>query len=370
MKSLRILLHLLFLSVNVCCAVLMIVAAYSGKVSPEKSLAVAYAGLAFPLFLAANAFCLMYWLLARSWKSALISAGALLICWTPVRHYIPFHFRTDSLPAGQVIKVLTYNVMNFAGKPHTTQSPNRIIEYITRSEADVVCLQEYVIAKGEGKYGIPEKVVRRALDVYPYYSFIKLHSVHWADMGIAVFSKYPLSKSRRIDYDSRYNGSSIHEVDINGKKLALVNNHFESFKLTEKDLAQYSNIVKSFGPEVLDDIRETFHQKLGPAFKIRAEQVELVAQELKKATADYLVVCGDFNDSPLSYTHRTLQGDDLTDAFIASGRGLGITYNKNFFWFRIDHILHSPNITPYNCTVDNKIKSSDHYPVWTYLHLH
>ena len=27
------------------------------------------------------------------------------------------------------------------------------------------------------------------------------------------------------------------------------------------------------------------------------------------------------------------------DAFAESGRGMGITYNQNFFWFRIDNIL-------------------------------
>ena len=81
----------------------------------------------------------------------------------------------------------------------------------------------------------------------------------------------------------------------------------------------------------------------------------------------YLIIMGDFNDTPISYAHRTIQGD-LVDAFAESGRGMGVTYNQNFFWFRIDNILHSPNMTAFNCSVD-KVSYSDHYPLWCYLRL-
>ena len=92
-----------------------------------------------------------------------------------------------------------------------------------------------------------------------------------------------------------------------------------------------------------------------------------VAEEIKKIDTDYVLVCGDFNDTPISYTHRTIQGP-LQDAYAASGCGVGVTYNENFFWFRIDDILHSANMKPINCTVD-KVRYSDHYPLWCYLQL-
>ena len=81
----------------------------------------------------------------------------------------------------------------------------------------------------------------------------------------------------------------------------------------------------------------------------------------------HILIMGDFNDTPISYAHHTI-GKGLTDAFSASGRGMGISYNENFFWFRIDHILCSPNIKPYNCTVEH-VDYSDHYPMWCYLQL-
>ena len=79
-----------------------------------------------------------------------------------------------------------------------------------------------------------------------------------------------------------------------------------------------------------------------------------------------MIVCGDFNDSPISYAHRVI-GKGLKDAFVESGNGFGISYNQNHFYFRIDNILLSKNLKSYRCTVDNTIKSSDHYPIWCYV---
>ncbi len=255
--------------------------------------------------------------------------------------------------------------MNFAGKRHTKESPNRIIEYIADSGADIVCLQEYTVANS-GKE-LTSADVYKALDMYPYRSVIRFSKTRYGISGNAVFSKFPIKKSRRLEYKSQYNGSAIHELDINGKKMILVNNHLESFKLTQKDRTQYSSLIKSFDTDILAEIRGTFQQKLGPAFRQRAGQAEYIAQEIKNTEADYYLICGDFNDTPLSYAHRVIQGD-MTDAFVASGRGMGTTYNQNFFLFRIDNIIHSSNITPYNCTIDH-VKYSDHYPMWCYLQL-
>jgi endonuclease/exonuclease/phosphatase family metal-dependent hydrolase len=57
----------------------------------------------------------------------------------------------------------------------------------------------------------------------------------------------------------------------------------------------------------------------------------------------------------------------LNDAFAESGQGLGVSFNQNKFYFRIDHILTSRNFRTYNCTVDRSISVSDHYPIWCYL---
>lgn len=364
MKTFKLLLHILFTIANVLVVVLFLVSAFSDRISPEKHLIFSYIGLAFPVFLFLNFLFILYWLFLTKWKLALIGIAAFIIALEPVTSYLPFHSMKSPVPENS-IKVLTYNVMGFAYKNHSVDDPNSIVEYIADSNADIVCIQEYSVSKSGNN--LTAKKLKQALKMYPYRSVIGLNSNKYQTSGIAVFSKFPILHSHRIDYKSTFNGSSIHELDVRGKTVTLVNNHLESFKLTMEDRSKYSQAIRNLDSEALGDLKGTLKQKLGTAFLIRAKQAEKVAEEIKETKSEYILVCGDFNDTPISYAHRTIQGS-LIDAFAESGRGLGVSYNQNKFWFRIDHIMHSSNIKSYRCTVD-KVNYSDHYPMWCYLKL-
>ncbi len=106
--------------------------------------------------------------------------------------------------------------------------------------------------------------------------------------------------------------------------------------------------------------------KLAEAAAKRAVQADSIARLVERYKDGLLIVCGDFNDSPLSYTRRVI-GEELDDAFVQSGNGVGISYNRNGFYFRIDHILVSKKLQTYGCTVDRSVKASDHYPIWCHV---
>ncbi|WP_080903622.1 endonuclease/exonuclease/phosphatase family protein [Parabacteroides sp. Marseille-P3160] len=365
MNFFRLIVHSLVASVHLFFLLLMMAAAYSDHFSPEKSLLMAYLGLGFPILCFINFCFLIYWIFLSQWKMLAAGICGFLICLFPLMSYFPIHLKTKEIPKEDVIKVLTYNVMAFGYKTHTANSPNPIVEYIAQSDADIVCMQEYLVAKS-GNF-LTNKKLQRALHMYPYRSLIPLATVNRnQSIGLAVYSKYPINRSRRIKYKSPFNGSSIHELNVKGRTVYLVNNHLESFKLTMEDRSKYSNFIKNLSSDTFDAFKGSVHQKLGPAYRTRAVQAETVADEIGKLGEEqYIIVCGDFNDTPISYAHRTVLGN-LTDAFAESGCGPGITYNQNLFWFRIDHIFHSANMSSINCTVD-KIKYSDHYPLWCYL---
>ena len=350
-------------TLHVVVMLLFIASAFSDRVSPETSVLFSYLGLGFPVFCVLNGCFVCYWLFVWEWRFLLIGLFSFLIAWEPVSSYFPLHRQVKEIPEKQVLKVLTYNVMGFGYKDHTRQSPNPILNYIAKSDADIVCLQEYAV--GTTNKFLTNRKIFNALKMYPYHSIVPIGTSGALKFNIAVFSKYPITKSRKIKYGSSFNGSSIHELKIAGKKLTLINNHLESFKLTTEDKSHYSAFIKNMNSETLGGFKDAITQKLGPAFRIRARQAEAVAKEIEKIDSDYTLVCGDFNDTPVSYVHRMIQGP-LTDAYAASGWGMGTTYNENFFWFRIDNILHSANLIPMNCTVD-KVRYSDHYPLWCYL---
>ena len=89
--------------------------------------------------------------------------------------------------------------------------------------------------------------------------------------------------------------------------------------------------------------------------------IDSVGQEGKT-----FIVCGDFNDTPVSYAHH-LFCSRMTDAYRATANGVGRTFNRNAMYVRIDHIFCSEEWKPFACTIDRSIETSDHYPVSCYL---
>ena len=365
---LKVIFYSFLTALIVILALLLVGCAYSDHLSPEKNVLFAYAGLIFPFVLLLNIFLCIYWIIAKKWLLFFLLLAALAICWKPVSIFCPLHVKTNDLPQNDLVKVLSYNVMSFAYKDHTKESPNSIIQYIAESEADIVCLQEYMVSAGPNLMSSHD--VAKALPMYPYIAEIFFSSPHHKKVryGLALLSKFPIVSSEKISFPSTENGSAIHELDIHGKRVTIVNNHLESFRLTAEDRSKYSDIISNIRFEMLDEFRGVVQQKLGQAFRIRAKQAERLAEEIRKSGRSYTIVCGDLNDTPISYTRRTIQGL-LKDAYTETGMGLGISYNKNFFYFRIDHIFHSSNMDAYHCRVDSRIKLSDHYPIYCYLKL-
>jgi endonuclease/exonuclease/phosphatase family metal-dependent hydrolase len=75
-----------------------------------------------------------------------------------------------------------------------------------------------------------------------------------------------------------------------------------------------------------------------------------------------VIICGDFNDTPVSYTYNKIRGDRL-DTFCEAGKGMPSTYRLSVVpFFRIDYILHDKNMKSSAYYV-HKLDCSDHYPI-------
>ena len=123
---------------------------------------------------------------------------------------------------------------------------------------------------------------------------------------IACYSKYPILSARVLDYSSEYNGSVLYEVKIGEDTVTLINNHLESNKLTKADKAVYENMLKSPEKEKVKSGMRLLIRKLAEASAIRAPQADTIAHEITASPHPCIIVCGDFNDTPISYTHRTI----------------------------------------------------------------
>ncbi|MCD8262363.1 MAG: endonuclease/exonuclease/phosphatase family protein [Bacteroides sp.] len=362
MKFFGSLLYLILGMVNLLVAGLLIFSAYSTWISPVEYPVLSAVGLAFPAFLAVNILFILFWLVFRRGFS-LFSFIAILICWSAVRTYLPVNM--PSRVPENAIKVLSYNVMAFNSQaPHTPGSPNPILEYIRNSEADIICLQEFVYSSDKKKLTLAD--INKAWADYPYRKEVKLGVKRKSGNAVACYSKFPVLSARLIDYESGYNGSALFTLLINGDTVSVINNHLESNKLTLEDKTIYKNMLKDQQGSDLQGGVKHLVKKLADASSLRAHQADKIRQVIDSIGDNPLIVCGDFNDSPISYTHRVIS-KGFTDAFRQSGNGLGISYNQNYFYFRIDHILVSKNYRSLDCTVDRSIRDSDHYPIWCYV---
>ena len=92
----------------------------------------------------------------------------------------------------------------------------------------------------------------------------------------------------------------------------------------------------------------------------RALQANYIRRQIEQSPYP-VIVCGDFNDNPMSYTYFRLSRD-RSDSFVEAGSGFGATYS--FLWpmLRIDYILYPERFRAVmHKTL--KVRYSDHYPI-------
>ena len=349
------------LASNIVAAFLMLITLLGSVLSPEILILPAYFALGFPIILVVNVAFVIFWMLVRKW-TFLLSLSLLLFSATQIKDTFPVHIgKTENvISTVQPVHILSYNMM-MSGKlkKHTKKHPNKVIQYILDSDADIVCLQEFMVSFKD-EY-ITHTDMLRIFKKYPYKHICYSHKQVSKIIGIATFSKFPIINKQRIYYPSYANLSIYSDIKLNGTTIRVVNNHLESNRLTEDDKAMPIRLKDNFDAENLTGMTLQFSRKLEVAYKMRASQADIVAKVI--ASSPYKVlVCGDFNDVPVSYAYTKVKGD-LKDAFSETGNGFGWTFNQRFYGFRIDYVLYDSMAFKPVKFYEDKVNYSDHYPV-------
>lgn len=336
---------------NVASVLIMLFVGNVDKLNPADHPLLANLGLGFPILLLINVCFLLFFVLFKK-KYIIVPILGFLICYQPIRRYWPMNIGRD-IPAGS-IKVLTYNVFHFERGETPDGEPNPILAYIVESDADIVCLQEA---------RIDAEVLAAVKHTYFYIDSVRTDT---SGECLVVLSKHPIVGKKHIKYHSKGNLSAAFKVLINNDTVTVINNHFETSGLSKADRAGFRNMVK--GKTGKDSMRMESKRllvKLGESAAIRAPQADAVAEYVRSCHGN-VILCGDFNDNPLSYTHHVLE-KELTDCYVATANGPGTTYHHNAIFVRIDNIMCSSDWQPYSCKVDKSIVASDHYPVYCWL---
>lgn len=343
---------------NVATILLMLLAGYSDRLHPAEHPLLSTLGMAFPIFVVVNLGFLLVFLIFK-WTRAWIPVLGFVLAYQPIRVYLPIHTSAD-IPE-DALKVVSYNVCAYGGNYKYEEGFETIRDYLHDEQPDIVCLQEDVDTWRHCVFRDYEKT-------FAYNDTVELCNTEAALNYLGIHTRFPIIRRERIVYETAVsNGSVAWWLKVGKDTLIVVNNHFESCHLDSTDRQQYHQILQ--GKMATDSVRsesKLLLVKLAEANAKRSRQIDRICEYVQEHAGYSIIVCGDFNDNPISYSRHALS-KLLTDCYVESGRGAGLSYNQKGFPFRIDHIFCSSDILPYNCKIDEKMDASDHYPLVCWL---
>lgn len=341
------------------------VAAY---IPPDKYWIFSFAGLIFPYVVIINLFFVFAWMVLGR-KLFLIPLLALLICWNRLTNYIQFN-KDKEVNEQELFKILSYNVQifdlyNWKGGNISTKADN-LLNLIKDENPDLLCLQEYHAGK-KNIIDIKDSIhLKTGLQYNQIASVVK--NGKNMPYGIAIYSRWPIIHKEEIFFDNNPLNFCIYsDIVIKKDTIRLYNIHLESIRLSNEDYLYVSELANNGETsDLFADNSKKILRKFKRAFVKRASQARKIASMIEQSPYP-VIMCGDFNDTPSSYTYHKLSAGML-DAFKESGSGIGHTYGGSLPSFRIDYILHDKQfVSSHFNTIRSKF--SDHYPITTSLKL-
>lgn len=318
--------------------VVAVVCRYASFVSPEQGRIWVQLAFVTPLVLFANGIALVVWLIKRRWFIAVLPLIAFLVNFDFVSAMIqPPRWGDKPQPE---LTVATLNAFAFKRYETHEQTVWAIAALMRKENADVVCLQEFVPSEENPADSIAA-VFSRFL---PY---------HVIEGTMAVFSRYPIPDKEYLLFPDSGNSYLRADVDVNGRMVRIVSVHLQTSGITMVQKRYLENSGRGMPVKVMFDLLENNG-------RMRARQARAIREVIDRSEMP-VVLAGDFNDIPSSYTYRTLS-EGLTDGFRSEGSGYGGTFRYLKGLLRIDYIFYNDYFegTGYRILRENV---SDHKPV-------
>jgi endonuclease/exonuclease/phosphatase family metal-dependent hydrolase len=319
-------------------------------------------GLLYPVFLLIALFLLIIWALARS-RWAIITLVIIVIGGK-------LHFRLFAFGENQEVNdknlnalhVMSYNVRLFdlytAQKGEKYTKRDAIFKYIQNTNPDIVCFQEFYHQDKPTSFSTKDTLIE-LLNIKDYHERYAHKLTGRQNFGVAVLSKYPMIAKGDVMFPTQgekdFNYCVFVDIIKNNDTFRVYNVHLQSIKLKDDDYSVFDKNAST-----VSKAKSTISlmiEKLTIAYPKRAEQARAVVEHIK--TSPYpTIVCGDFNDTPMSYAYNQFN-NILTDSFRNCMTGIGSTYVGRVPAGRIDYIFYSKELTSSQFKIQ-EIPLSDH----------
>ena len=324
--------------------------AINPMISPNHFVITSYFGVSFwPIFLF-NLLILMALIVLKARKAILYPFLALAIA-------IPGFLNSYSVKKEHIepgnIKIMSYNVAYLRDITDNQRNAESVrydlIDIVKEQNPDILCIQE-------GRFRVTNKVDEIA-------DFAKQigREYCYSAAGNFMFSKYPIEDDEFTERLNKIDDVGfVKLINAGGLgKFYVECVHLQSFSISKEEI-EYLRDAKHY-VEYSETVGKSLIFKLKEGFQKRTEDTKTIVGNMPQ-NGHPIIICGDFNDTPLSYTYHQMRNAGMNDAFLQVGSGLGKTYCGRLPLLRIDYFWHSDDIVPMTFTRVTK-KMSDHYPI-------
>jgi endonuclease/exonuclease/phosphatase family metal-dependent hydrolase len=359
-KKIRMLSRI-FLGLNWFAIAGLVLGCIAPLVSPAVFWPLAFFGLIQPVFVLLNLLFLIYWSVRRR-RQAFYSLAILLISIPFDLRQFHIRFSTPEKAPATAFTVMSYNVKLFDlyNWTHNQKTRARMFSMIKEQHPDLLNLQEF-FNQDSGAFRNLDSLKKLLHLPYAHVEYtISLHKDdHW---GVVTFSRFPIINQGKIVFNNRNNNICIYtDVIIKTDTVRIYNMHLQSVSFGYADYKFLDQVASGEDADSEVESSKNILRRMKRASVKRARQAESIAEHI--AACPYpVIVCGDFNDTPVSYSYNTISSG-LKDAFLEKGSGFGKSFVNPFPLPRIDYILHSDRFHVWNFETIKEKDLSDHFPV-------
>jgi len=360
----RIILKRFFIFSNIllsCCLLLLHALPY---VNQSDFWFVNLFAITLPFLLLAQLCFLVVWLFFKS-KWWCLPVITMLLSWKFITAFYAFKVKEPEktkIVSSHSLRITTWNVRLFNYQQNYTFFDTPMLNKITELNADIISLQEMMYAKDKNDQLSLDSMCRKLGFQYSAAGFedesFKPYKSRFTYCGV-IFSKHPIIAVKTIKATDANNSDFLYaDIQVNNDTIRVFNFHLQSLLFTREDYNALSQVRKGKVENALPGGKAIL-KKMKIAHAMRAQQVNSILPEIE--TRPYpVIVCGDFNDVPASYTYQKLS-HNLLDAQREAGKGIGRSFKFISPTLRIDYILSDKRMKPVNAFIDH-IHASDHFP--------
>ena len=347
---------IVLLAVTISFSVALVIAYLTPYVAPSTFGSLTIVGIFAPILYICVAVCTLLWLVTGRWKTAGIVAILLIPGLFRVSDFynVAFMREVETKPDRRSFSLVSYNVRGFYND-ESRRTVDDVVDYFSQMESlDVVCFQEYMldacgVERMDSLFEARELRSRSDAEEYP-------------GVLLRTYSRFPIIAEGNISGEGRGTSQWLDIVvrggDVRSKDtIRIFNNHLHTMSISADDSEDIERgKILQDGDRMLSIV-----DRIANNSSIRVDHVDTLRMVVEATPYEH-IICGDFNDTPMSYVYDKLSANHL-DAFVECGSGYGYTFRPMHGTLRIDYVLHSLGMEALSYEADAKATYSDHLPV-------